>query len=196
MFVRQCLTRCQCNVRAEGQNYGIVLFGKTQNALKLRTSAHIGDVWQVIHHGNTKYGKNWWGSGGYARADAFAKHMADRCRECISSNQVRAKVKERLEVRILWKGNPIRCLKSACTLSCRICMEERKEICKRWRECRDQLMNAKSEIYGSCTCKRRFQRLLRRNPKGTDPGHVPENCHDDFPPTEDTITRLEYFTTS
>jgi len=165
---------------------GKAYVGKTQNALKTRTSTHIGDVWQVIFHGNTKYGEDWWGSGGYKRADAFAIHMADECRECTSSNQVRAKLKERLAVRILWKGDPIRCLKSACTLSCRICMEERKEICKRWRECKGLLMNKKSEIYGSCTCKTRFHRLQRRNSNGTDDGHVPENCHDDFPPTEDT----------
>ncbi len=48
-------------------------------------------------------------------------------------------------------------------------------------------MNAKSEIYGSCTCKTRFHRLQRRDSNGTDDGHDPENCHDDFPLSEDTI---------
>ena len=48
-------------------------------------------------------------------------------------------------------------------------------------------MNAKSEIYGSCTCKTRFHRLQRRNSNATDDGYVPGNCHDDFPLSEDTI---------
>ena len=30
--------------------------------------------------------------------------------------------------------------------------------------------------------------MQRRNSNGTDDGHVPENCHDDFPLSEDTTT--------
>jgi hypothetical protein len=62
--------------------------GKTQQYLKERTQEHFGDVWKVIETGREKYGPNWRGSGSYARADAFAKHFADHCRDCNSSNEV------------------------------------------------------------------------------------------------------------
>jgi len=38
---------------------------------------HVHDVWKVIVSGRAKFGKNWYGSGGYySGADAFAKHFA------------------------------------------------------------------------------------------------------------------------
>ena len=51
--------------------------GKTQVYAKTRISMqHIIDVWKVIESGRMKYGENWFGSGGYKKADAFAKHFA------------------------------------------------------------------------------------------------------------------------
>ena len=35
---------------------------------------------------------------------------------------------ENVKIEIIWKGNRSRCMKSTCTLDCKICMMERKEI--------------------------------------------------------------------
>ena len=79
-----------------GKNY----IGKTQNYLKDRTRAHVNDVWKVIEaerkskDGN-KEGKK--GTGSYTKADSFAKHFANECKDCKNGNQVKAKLKEIVE---------------------------------------------------------------------------------------------------
>ena len=67
--------------------------GKTQQYLKSRTMQHVQDVWKVIESGRRKFGPDWFGSGGYAKADSFSKHFANLCRECNNYNEVRAKMK-------------------------------------------------------------------------------------------------------
>eukprot|EP00956_Cyclotella_meneghiniana_P040339 scaffold192793_cov40-Cyclotella_meneghiniana.AAC.3 len=57
----------------------------------------------------------------YGRADAFAKHFADHCRDCRTSNEVKSRIKEILTPKILWKGDIIRCMKSAMTPQCKLC---------------------------------------------------------------------------
>jgi hypothetical protein len=68
--------------------------------------------------------------GGYARADAFAKHFAQHCRDCSSSSssKVRKKLKTIVTPTIIWQGNSIQCTKMAITLQYEICMTKRKEI--------------------------------------------------------------------
>ena len=112
-----------------GKNY----IGKTQRYFKKQTSEHVDDVWKVIETGRKKKGEDWYGSGGYAKADSFAKHFADQCRNCKNSNQVKAKLKEIVEPSILWQGERIRCMKSARTAQCILCVVERKEILKRFQ---------------------------------------------------------------
>jgi hypothetical protein len=136
--------------------------GKTQQYLKERTQEHFGDVWKVIETGREKYGPNWRGSGGYARADAFAKHFADHCRDCNSSNEVRKKLKQIVSPTIIWQGDTIRCMKTARTLQCKICMTERKEILHRFRSDKTKIMNDNSDIYSSCKCKGRFHKFGRK----------------------------------
>ena len=55
----------------------------------------------------------------------MAKHFAHLCRDCGNSNQVKAKLKEIMEPSILWKGDRIKCMKSAKIMNCKICMVER-----------------------------------------------------------------------
>ena len=74
------------------KNTGKSYIGKTQQTAKIRTLQHFYGVWKVIESGRNKFGDNWFGAGGYARADAFAKHFANQCRECANSNAVRAKL--------------------------------------------------------------------------------------------------------
>jgi hypothetical protein len=98
--------------------------------LKEITQEHFGDVWKVIETGNKNYGPNWRGTGGYARVNAFTKKFAEHCRDCSSSNEVRAKLKRIVSPSIIWQGDQICCMKTktARTLQSKICMVERKEI--------------------------------------------------------------------
>ena len=69
--------------------------------LEKRMQQHLGDVWKVIESGNKKFGPKWCGTGGFTGADAFEKHFRNICRECKSSNHVRAKMKNMVPS-ILW----------------------------------------------------------------------------------------------
>ena len=150
----KCLWNNECRVsfivyelrcKRTGKSY----VGKTQHHFKARTKQHFYDVWKVIESGRKKFGASWYGTGGYARADAFAKHFAQQCRECPNSNAVRAKLKTIVESKILWQGDAIRCTKSSRTLQCKICMVERKEILSRFDTNRHKIINDNSDIYSS-----------------------------------------------
>ena len=136
--------------------------GKTQRYFKERTSEHFQDVWKVIESGRKNFGPNWKGSGGYSRADAFAKHFAQHCRNATNSNQTRAMLKKIVTPKVIWQGDCIRCTKSARTLQCKICMVERKEILKRMRTNKQTLINDNSDIYSSCKCEGRFHKFTRK----------------------------------
>ena len=62
---------------------------------------------------------------------------------------------------IIWQGDGIRCMKSARTLQCKICMTERKEILSRFRTDRSKNMNDNSDIYSSCKCDGRFHKFVQ-----------------------------------
>ena len=136
--------------------------GKTQCHLKTRTKQHVYDVWKVIESGRQKFGEDWFGSGGYAGADAFSKYFGNQCRDCNSSNEVRAKMKTIMIPTILWQGDRIRCMKSSRTLQCKICMVERKEILSRFRTNRSEIINDNSDIFSSCKCNSRFHKFSRQ----------------------------------
>ena len=136
-------------------------YGKTQQYLKLRTMQHVQDVWKVIESGRKKFGPNWFGSGGYAKADSFSKHFANLCRECNNYNGVRAKMKTIMEPSIVWKGDRILCMKSARTLQCKICMVERTTILKKMDEDQGLVINDNSDIFSSCKCGSQFHKFFR-----------------------------------
>jgi hypothetical protein len=52
-------------------------------------------------------------------------------------------------------------MKSATTLKCVLCMQERKELMRRVRFDRGKMINDKLEIDGPCMCKTNFHRLAR-----------------------------------
>ena len=116
----------------------------------------------MIQSGRKNYGDKWYGNGGYSRADSFAKHFANLCRECRNLNQVRAKMKKIMIPSIIWQGDSIRCMKSACTARCSLCMRERKEILKRFQKTPGKIINDNSDIFAFCTCKGSFHRLSKR----------------------------------
>ena len=130
--------------------------GKTQRNLKTRTSEHFADVFKVLEAKR--------GDRTYKQVDAFAKHFAELCKDCTTSNEVKAKLKKIVDVSIIWTGDRLRCMKSARTLDCRICMAEREEILARMRANPDKVINDRSEIFGSCNCRTNFYKLSRLDP--------------------------------
>ena len=63
---------------------------------------------------------------------------------------------------IIWQGDSIRCMKSACTARCSLCMREHKEILKRFQKTPGKIINDNSDIFAFCTCKGSFHRLSKR----------------------------------
>ena len=71
--------------------------GKTQRPLKTRTGEHFADVYKLLEamRGNRTY----------KQVDAFAKHFAELCKDCTTSNEVKAKLKKIVDVSIIWTGD-------------------------------------------------------------------------------------------
>ena len=59
---------------------------------------------------------------------------------------------------ILWKGNPISCMRSFGQLNCSLCMKERLAILDEFRKNPTKLINSQKELYGSCRHRTRFHR--------------------------------------
>ena len=135
--------------------------GKTTQWLKDRTMQHVRDVWKVINAGTKEHGKNWKGNGGFTGADSFAKHFAHLCRQCTDQDEVREEMKKLLEIKILWKGERIQCMKSTRTMKCKLCMKERRIILDRFDEDKKKIINDRSDIYSFCKCKSEFHEFFR-----------------------------------
>ena len=76
----------------------------------------------------------------------------------------------KLKVEVLHKGSAISMMKTAGSKNCSLCMQERinlfydfgdKERCKK-------LINSKSELFGTCSCKARFLRFCAVGNAGAD----------------------------
>jgi hypothetical protein len=105
---------------------------------------------------------------------AMSKHFAKLCWDCTSSNQVRTKMKTLMSPTIIWQGNRIKCMKTAMTNSCKLCMVEKLEIMKRYSTDRAKLINNNSDIFASCTCNAKFHTLKTVKQSDTDDGSCPE----------------------
>jgi hypothetical protein len=140
----------------------MIYVGKSQQHFKQRTQQHMGEAWKHARAMKKKHGhENWEDVGGSCGSDAFAKHFGSHVRHASNSNEARTIIKSILDPTILWQGERIKCMKSATTLKCTLCMQERKELMKRFRIDRGKMINDNSEIYGPCMCKTNFHRLAR-----------------------------------
>jgi hypothetical protein len=105
-------------------------------------------AWKHTRAMKKKHGyENWEDVGGSCGSDAFAKHFGSHAN---NSNEVRAIIKSILDPTILWQGDRNKCMKSATTLKCTLCMQERKELMKRLCFDRGKKINHNSEISGPC----------------------------------------------
>ena len=93
---------------------------------------------------------------------------------------MKIKLKDLMVPKILWQGSQIGCMKTACTLNCKLCMVERKAICSLWRSNKSKIINNKSEIFGSCKCKTRFHKFTKVQPtSGTEEAFIAEKSQFD-----------------
>ncbi len=120
--------------------------GKTQNHLRKRTDTH--------------YYEAWLGMKGHFK-DSFARHVAGHCKELTSSNAVTRWCRENIEPSIIYQGERLKCMKSAKTMNCKMCMVERKEILQRMKTNKHKLINDNSDIFARCSCKCRFHKFFR-----------------------------------
>ena len=89
-------------------------------------------------------------------SNSFARHFAVHYLSLNSSRETKKFVRENTTIEILWKGNPISCLKNIGTTRCGLCMKERRAILTAWRGDKPNLLNAKNKIFGACLSKSRF----------------------------------------
>jgi len=74
-------------------------------------------------------------------------------------------------IEVVHKSSIISNMKTASTKNCSLCMEERVQLFKAMQERKKlthNLMNSRSELYGTCSCKTRFLRLKAVGNEGAD----------------------------
>ena len=103
----------------------------------------------------------------------FPCHFVAYCSQLNNSRQVRKCLYENIKLVIIWKGSKISCNKFAQTNHCSLCLQEKKSIFHHVTKNRLDIMNSRSEIFGSCNCKTIFCQFVRKN-LGTEEGVAPE----------------------
>jgi len=153
----ECIYGGMCNekvvvYKATCKCCSMYYLGCTQNSPKNRFTQHLNQVKNLIEKGK--------------RTTSFADHFASHFQ---NTNQVTiGEIREIVTVEIVWKGNPIGCMKTFGKKTCALCMRERLAIIDSFRWDRKKLINSNSEIYGACQHKTRFHRLEQNNIPSTD----------------------------
>ena len=155
-------SKCRSSIlvyKAECKECKSFYIGNTQQHLKKRMNQHFNDVRSMVNKDEP--------------SDSFAKHFASHFPKGIniSTKDVRSKV----TMSILWKGNPISCVKSFAKLKCSLCMKERLEILKALGDNSEKrLINSNNELYGACRHKSKFHMFTTTTNSSTDDGLNPE----------------------
>ena len=154
-------SKCRSSIliyKAECKECKSFYIGNTQQHLKKIMNRHFNDVRSMVNKDEP--------------SDSFAKHFASHFPKGnnISTKDVRSKV----TMSILWKGNPISCVKSFGKLKCSLCMKERLEILKALGDNSEKrLINSNNELYGACRHKPKFHRYTTTTNSSTDDGLDP-----------------------
>jgi hypothetical protein len=105
------------------------------------------------------------------KSDSFATHFAASIPEETELSWVKCKVNKfvKIKVDILWKGDPLTCIKTFGTRSCKLCNKERMALLKLTRSNPNKVINKCNKIYGTCHHKMRFHWFTKAPPAtGTD----------------------------
>lgn len=146
--------------------------GNTQQHVKKRIQQHVQDTKQLFI--NDK------------KSDSFANHFAKLVPEGTEKKEVRNFVKVKVE--ILWKGNPLSCVKTFGTKGCKLCNKERMAILNLTRKTPKMAINKCNEVYGACRHRPRFHRFdqSQNNATSTD-----ESDKDERVPRPSSTTSVE-----
>ena len=134
---------------------------------------HFRDVWKMLKRAQRSPSNDSQDNTNSFGSDTFSRHFAAHCSHLVNSRQVRKFVYENIKLEILWKGSQISCNKSANSNKFSLFLQERRFISHNFNQNRLGIMNAKSEIFGSCNCKTRFCQFTGST-MGTDDGDAPE----------------------
>ena len=111
----------------------MVYIGNTQNRVKIRMTSHFGQVKDLVKKGMT--------------SDSFAQHFAQHI-DSTKQNSIRTRdIRAMVKMDIIWQGDPISCMKTFGTNSCKLCMKERLEILHRHRADPFSIINSNNKIY-------------------------------------------------
>lgn len=118
--------------------------GCTQQFVKIRDQQHVKDTKDRVYKDRN--------------SDSFAHHFSQfipsDCPRKDSGKFIRRTVK------IVWKGDPMGCVKTFGTEKCKLCARERLSILKQLRgKAKDKTINTCDEIYGACRHLPRFHRF-------------------------------------
>ena len=167
IFKKCCLHKCLI-YRVTCKRTRKVYIGSTQTKLKTRINKHNDEV-RLLANRNIS-------------SDSYARHFAQFFKpgECTIG-----KVREMIEVDILWEANPISAVKSFGKDCCSLCMKERFLILDQSKINKKLLINSNNEFYGAYRHRPRFHRLTDKDlPLGEN-----FNCTDDAGKAENSQTR-------
>ena len=82
------------------------------------------------------------------KSDSFANHFAKLVPEGTEKKDIKNFIKVKVE--ILWKGNPLSCVKTFGTKHCKLCSKERMAILNLTRKHPEMAINKCNEVYGAC----------------------------------------------
>ena len=147
--------KCRTSIvvyKAICEKTGKAYIGNTQQFVKKRMQQHVQDVRRLVISDKS--------------SDSFAAHFAN----LVPSNIKNKAIKDLLEfkVEIIWKGNPMSCVKTFGTRMCKLCAKERMAIVKMCKLSPTKIINKCNEVYGACRHKPRFHRFEQHSTAGTD----------------------------
>ena len=138
---RSSIVVYQATCLATGKRY----IGNTQQHVKKRIQQHVQDAKKLAIMGK--------------KSDSFADHFAQLLPPTMDRKEMTKHVKVKVE--LLWKGNPLSCVKTFGTKGCKLCAHERLEILKLVRFEPEKAINKNNEVYGACRHKPRFHKFCR-----------------------------------
>jgi hypothetical protein len=103
----------------------------------------------------------------------LSRHMWSHCKNMSfdDKNEMYTWIRSNWHVEIVYRGSVITNMKSAGTKNCNLCMQERIKLFYAFHKKKtpnNNLMNSRTEMYGKCTCKTRFLRLVAVGNGGAD----------------------------
>ena len=161
-YDKNCRTSCII-YQVTCKETGLIYIGNTQQTLKDRMYGHYADLQKLVFKG--------------IKSDSFASHYSTLFEKGTKPSP--AQMREKMSFSILWQGNPITVNKTFGSKNCRLCMRERTLILKNMYREKCQLVNNKSEIYGTCRHIPKFHRFTKIS-TGTDESELgrksTDNC--------------------